>query len=179
VIGTRAARFRPPLPGVILAALLLAVACGVQEGIPGYPGQPAPEFSAPDLDGDTVSLASLRDDIVLLNLWATWCPPCRIEMPHLQALHEELGDRGLRVVGVSVDSEGSFGTVVRFLDDLGIDFLILRDPAERVPHLYRTIGLPLTVLIDREGIVRWRHSGPLTADDPRLRAALDELLSDV
>jgi peroxiredoxin len=178
VIRILAGRFGALLRGLTFAALLLAGACGVQEGIPGYPGQPAPEFSAPDLNGDTVSLASLRGDVVLLNLWATWCPPCRVEMPHLQALHDELADRGLRVVGVSVDSEGSSGTVVRFLDDLDIDFLILRDPAEHVPHLYRTIGLPLSVLIDREGIIRWRHTGPVTSDDPRLRAVLDELLSD-
>ncbi len=161
-----------------LAITLAAAGCSNTELPPGYPGTPAPLFTAPDLEGYDRPLDGFRGEVVLLNLWATWCPPCRVEMPHLQLLHEEFRDEGLRVIGVSVDSEGASRTVERFLDDTGVDFLILRDPAERTPHLYRAIGLPLTVLIDREGIVRWRHAGPVTSDDPRLRGALEELLAE-
>jgi cytochrome c biogenesis protein CcmG, thiol:disulfide interchange protein DsbE len=169
--------------GLRTATLLAmgAVACAAcfpAEAPPGSPGQPAPEYSAPTMQGDTVSLADLRGEVVLLNIWATWCAPCRVEMPHLQELHEELGGRGLRIVGVSVDSGSARGAVERFTDDLGIEFLILQDPRERISHVLGAYGVPFNVLIDREGIIRWRHSGPITADDPVLRGVLDEVLSE-
>lgn len=167
--------FAAALVGLLLPML---AACGFDAGgEPGAIGGPAPAYAAPALDGRTVSLEDLRGRVVLLNMWATWCPPCRTEMPHLQALHEELADDGLTVVGVSVDQNSAEGQVRDFLDELGIDFLILRDPAERGHRLFRGYGLPMTVIIDREGIVRWRHMGPLTADDPALRAVLDEALA--
>ena len=180
--GTRGAgeAIEPAAVGGFLAmAVVLALAvggCGWAEDTAGAVGNPAPEYAAPSVAGDTVSLADLKGEVVLLNIWATWCPPCRVEMPHLQSLHEELGDQGLRVVGVSVDSRGASGAVDRFTGDLGIEFLILRDPSERIAHLFGAYGVPFNVLIDREGIVRWRHSGPVTADDPALRSALEAAL---
>jgi cytochrome c biogenesis protein CcmG, thiol:disulfide interchange protein DsbE len=161
---------------LLLAAASFLAGCGPVEGAPGSIGQPAPSYEAPSAAGDVVALADLRGEVVLLNIWATWCPPCRIEMPHLQALHEELAPEGLRIVGVSVDSEGSRRAVDRFTEDLGIEFLILRDPGERVAHVFGAYGVPFNVLIDREGIIRWRHSGPVTAQDPGLRAALEAAL---
>ena len=162
----------------VLAAVLIAIAaaCGPVEGAPGSVGHPAPDYQAPSATGETVSLEELRGEVVLLNIWATWCPPCRIEMPHLQALHEELAGQGLRVVGVSVDSRGSERAVDRFTEELGVEFLILRDPGERVAHVFGAYGVPFNVLIDRDGVIRWRHSGPVTAEDPGLRAALDGAL---
>ena len=165
-------------PGLVLVATLgfVLMGCGWAEDTRGAVGSRAPEYAAPSAAGDTVSLTDLEGEVVLLNIWATWCPPCRIEMPHLQALHEELGSEGLRVVGVSVDSRGAAGAVDRFTGDLGVEFLILRDPSERISHLFGAYGVPFNALIDREGIVRWRHSGPVTADDPALRAALEAAL---
>jgi len=97
-------------------------------------------------------------------------------MPHLQALHEELGERGLRIVGVSIDSQGAGAAVEQFAADLGVDFLLLRDPADRVSNVFNAYGVPFNVLIDREGVVRWRHSGPVTAHDPILRDVLNAAL---
>jgi cytochrome c biogenesis protein CcmG, thiol:disulfide interchange protein DsbE len=171
-------RGRPTAGFLVLSgslALLLA-ACGHDARATGGLGTPAPDYEAPTMDGELVSLDDFRGQVVLLNMWATWCPPCRWEMPHLQSLHEELGGRGLAVVGVSVDSSGSDRQVRQFLDELGITFLILRDPAERGHRLFGGYGLPITVLIDGEGTVRWRHMGPVTSDDPGLRAILDETL---
>jgi cytochrome c biogenesis protein CcmG, thiol:disulfide interchange protein DsbE len=161
----------------VLGALFGLGGCGPVEGAPGSVGQPAPAYAAPSMDGDTVALADFEGEVVLLNIWATWCAPCRVEMPHLQALHEELAEEGLRIVGVSVDSQRSRGAVTRFTGDLGIEFLILQDPGERISHLFNAYGIPFNALIDREGIIRWRQVGPVTADDPRLRAALEEALS--
>jgi cytochrome c biogenesis protein CcmG, thiol:disulfide interchange protein DsbE len=160
-----------------LASLILALAaCGTDFQPPAATGQPAPEYRAETLDGEPFVLAGLVGEVVLLNIWATWCPPCRMEMPELQSLHRELSDFGLRVVGVSVDAAGSDRAVRTFLDDLGIDFQIVRDPAERVSTTFGAYGVPLTVLVDREGIIRWRHLGPITADNPGLRAVLDQTL---
>lgn len=171
-------RPRAAVAGCLLTLTLAAgpYGCEVGEGAPGEIGAPAPEYAARTMDGDTVTLADLRGEAVLLNVWATWCPPCRVEMPHLQELHEELGERGLRIVGVSVDSEGAGRAVARFTGDLGIDFLILQDPGERIANAFGTYGVPANILIDPEGVVRWRHSGPVTADDPVLREVLEEVL---
>lgn len=164
------------LLSVVIPPVVVVMGCAPGEAPPGSPGTSAPDYAAPTMDGDTVALTDLRGDVVLLNIWATWCAPCRVEMPHLQTLHEEFGGAGLRIVGVSVDSEGARGTVQRFAGDLGVDFLILLDPDERVSRLFGAYGVPFNVLIDREGLIAWRQSGPITADDPVLRRTLGELL---
>lgn len=162
---------------VALVALVVLAGCGPMEDGPGSVGQPAPVYAAPSMAGDTVALADFAGEVVLLNIWATWCAPCRVEMPHLQSLHEELGSEGLRVVGVSVDSQGSRGAITKFTEDYGIEFLILQDPSERIAHLFNAYGIPFNALIDRDGMIRWRQAGPVTAEDPRLRAVLEDALS--
>jgi peroxiredoxin len=156
----------------ILLVPLLIAACAEAPASRGEVGRPAPDYAAVTLDGDSVSLASLRGEAVLLNIWATWCPPCRKEMPDLQALHEEFGPRGLKVVGVSIDAAGSDEQVREFLDDYGITYPILRDPGERVATAFATQGVPVTVLIDPDGTVVWRRLGPVSMEDPALREAL-------
>lgn len=136
--------------------------------------QAAPAYAAPELDGDSISLASLRGAPVLLNVWATWCTPCREEMPALQAVHEELRGRGLRVVGVSIDQKRADEEVRGFLVEHGVDFTILRDPAGQVSRTFGTVGVPETFLIDARGVLRRRWIGPVTADD--VRAAVLPLL---
>ncbi|HEX7051114.1 MAG TPA: TlpA disulfide reductase family protein [Longimicrobiales bacterium] len=160
--------------GILFAGL--AAACGGASP-PGQVGAPAPDYAATTLAGDSVALADWRGDAVLLNIWATWCPPCREEIPELQALHETYAPRGLRVVGVSVDAAGADRTVREFVHEFGVDYQILRDPAERVSVAFATRGVPTTVLVGPEGTVLWRHLGPIRADDPALREAIDQALS--
>ncbi|TVP54926.1 MAG: hypothetical protein EA351_12105 [Gemmatimonadales bacterium] len=133
---------------------------------------PAPDYSAPDLEGNPVDLAEMRGEVVLLNVWATWCAPCRVEMPDLQRLHDEFSGDGLRVIGVSIDGPRSEAMIERFLGELEIDFMILRDPEDRISGILSAHAVPLTILIDREGRMQWRHLGPVTSDDPVLRAVL-------
>lgn len=142
----------------------------------GQIGEAAPSYSAPTLLGDSIRLADLRGDVVLLNVWATWCIPCRKEVPELQALHGELEPQGLRVVGVSVDGSGSDDAVRSFADDFGMTYTILRDPGEIVSSTFRIQGVPASFLIDREGKVVWRHLGPFEKDNPALRDALQSAL---
>jgi len=165
-----------PVRMLVLACLVLP-GCGLDSGASGSAA--APEYQATTLEGDTVRLTDFGDRVVLLNLWATWCPPCRWEMPHLQTLHEEFRDQGLQVVGVSVDAASAERSVLRFLEEVGVDFLILRDPGDRASRIFRAPGLPLTLLIDGEGMVRWRHLGPVTSDNPELRALLAEALGEL
>jgi cytochrome c-type biogenesis protein len=123
------------------------------------PGAPAPEYGAALLDGDSLSLASLEGTPVLLNVWATWCHPCREEMPDLQALSERYRDRGLRVLGVSIDQRGSDEAIRAFLGEAGVDFTILLDPRDVVSRRFQAMGVPETYLIDREGVIRKRWIG--------------------
>ncbi len=166
---------------LVVAALAPALAaCPSEEG-GGFrslsAGDPAPAYAAPTLEGDTLSLAELRGQAVLLNVWATWCLPCRQEMPDLQALHEELGDEGLRVIGVSIDSRGAGRDVRDFLQQYGISFTILHDPEERVTRTFRMSGgIPQTFLIDREGRIVQRWIGIFNPDTPENRARLTEAL---
>jgi cytochrome c biogenesis protein CcmG, thiol:disulfide interchange protein DsbE len=162
------------IAGILVA---IATACGsdgtdADEFRPLGAGDLAPQFAAAGLDGDTVSLASLRGTPVLLNVWATWCPPCREEMPGLQALHERHGPDGLRVVGVSVDGGGDGSAVREFLAAHGITFTILHDPQDRVARQFRTMGVPETFLIDADGRIVQRWIGKF---DPMAPAVLERV----
>jgi peroxiredoxin len=150
--------------------VLIPASCTSENG--GYralaAGDLVPAFGAPLLDGDSLHLASLRGQPVLLNIWATWCAPCREEMPLLQELHEQLGPRGLRILGVSVDSRGSEPTIRRFVDEGGYTFTILHDAADAVSREFRTSGgVPETFLIDGDGrlVHRWIGRFDPLADD--------------
>ncbi len=140
------------------------------------PGDPAPEFAARTLDGGTLALSELRGEVVLLNIWATWCPPCREEMPALEALHRELAPRGLRVVGVSIDRAGAEPQIRRFAEDLGITFDLLHDPEQQAPRTFRTIGVPETLLIDREGRLVHRWIGQIDPAQPMVRGPVEAAL---
>ena len=121
-------------------------------------GDQVPAYGARSLDGDSVEFNQFRGKPLLVNLWATWCAPCRVEMPEIQELYERYGDR-VRVVGVSLDSRGSEAQVRRFIENLGVTFSILLDPDERVVRQFKTIGVPATFLIDAEGTLRHRWWG--------------------
>jgi peroxiredoxin len=159
----------------IALLLLLAGACA-QPATLGRVGDRAPDYAAASLAGDSVSIAGLRGSVVLVNVWATWCIPCRKEIPELQALHQEFANRGLRVVGVSVDHGNADADVRAFAQEFGVTYTILRDPAERVSTAFFVPGVPATFLIDRSGIIAWRKLGPFTSSDPELQRALRQVL---
>ncbi len=139
-------------------------------------GLPAPAYSAVSLSGDSVSLEAQRGKVVLLNVWATWCHPCRDEIPELQALHEKYSAQGLELVGVSVDTDGSDEAIRAFMNDFRMTYPIWRDPDERVSTQFLVVGVPATFLIDRQGVLRWRKTGPIQPGDATLRQALEQAL---
>lgn len=148
---------------VLLLALLLVPSVA---SAAGAVGEQAPDYAAITVEGDPVELADLRGEAVVLNVWATWCVPCREELPELQALQERFAGEDVRVVGVSVDSRGAGTEVAAFLDARDIRFDAWLDPDEDVQRAFRTSGVPETIVIDRDGVVVHRVKGPLESDRP-------------
>ena len=162
-----------------LIALAGAVAsvtgCGTaaeQAAIAVEVGRPAPAYGALSLDGGPATLEALRGKPVLMNVWATWCVPCRNEMPALEALHQKYRAAGLTVIGVSVDAAADVGLVKEFAHDLGVTYPLWLDAEDRVSGLFFAIGVPATYLIGNDGTLLWRKLGGLEANDPTLAAAL-------
>ena len=117
-------------------------------------------------------------EVVLLNIWATWCGPCRIEMPSMQRLQERLGPKGLKIVAVSVDDPGQAGAIRRFAQELGLSFELLHDPTKAIERTYQTTGVPETFLIGRDGTIRRRSIGAEAWDSEANVAQLERLLAE-
>lgn len=143
----------------------------------GVVGGRFPEYWAPTLDGEPVALSSLAGEVVFLNVWATWCPPCRREMPSLQALHERFADQGLRVVGVSIDAAGREDEIRAFLEEVGVTYTILHDPEERIGDVMPIVGIPHTFLIGRDGTFLRQWFGEIDGTGPEIVAPVREALA--
>jgi peroxiredoxin len=135
------------LAGGILASLAVA---GTLSG-------PAPSFTLESRDGEAVTLADLQGDVVMINFWATWCGPCRQEMPHLEALHQRYGSLGFTLLGVNVEDNRDGAD--KFLRDTPVTFPVLFDPKNEVSKLYDVVAMPSTVLVARDGTMRFIHHG--------------------
>jgi peroxiredoxin len=128
-------------------------------------GTPAPPFTLPVHGGGSVDLASLKGHVVVVNFWATWCPPCVAEMPSLDRLHRALSRDGLVVLGVSVDEDEP--ALAAFIEKGGLTLKVLRDPGATVAAgPYRTTGYPETFVIDAAGVIRETYVGPADWDTP-------------
>lgn len=143
---------------------------------------PSPYAAAPGLTGKTIDgqpydLAAARGEVVLLNVWATWCAPCREELPALRRLHERYAGQGFGVVGVSVDRRNALMGVRRMVEEFGLPYPIVFDPESEAITPWNVRGYPTSFLVDRSGRVRWRRDGTVTADDPELLAAIDAALA--
>ncbi|MGH8610415.1 MAG: redoxin domain-containing protein [Gammaproteobacteria bacterium] len=147
-------------PTCQLRAAILATTFGLTLVLPTWAEeQPAPEYGARALGGSAkVSLASLRGQVVLLNTWATWCSPCRQEMPAFETLYRRYRARGLTVVGVNIDEGQADEPVQRYVEGIGVSFPIWRDPQNRIAKRFRVLGVPETFLLNREGMIlrHWR-----------------------
>jgi peroxiredoxin len=157
--------------------VLLCCACKGDSGRVEI-GRAVPDYAAVTLAGDSASLAAQRDKVVILNIWATWCHPCRTEIPELISLYEKYKSRGLTVIGVSIDAEGSDEVIRSFMDEFKMTFPVWHDPGERVMTQFLAIGVPSTFLIDKSGVLRWRKLGPVPAKDSTLAAAIEKAIKD-
>jgi cytochrome c biogenesis protein CcmG, thiol:disulfide interchange protein DsbE len=154
---------------VVLALLLAGCYSGSR---PPRIGERAPDFQVQD-SGRTVALHDLKGKVVVLNFWATWCPPCVDEMPSLVQMQSRLQDRGVTVLAVSVDVDEN--AYRKFLRDHGIDLLAVRDPNQKSNALYGSFKFPETYIIDREGKVRRKFIGPVNWTQPEIVSYLGKL----
>ena len=139
---------------------------------PPLVGSTAPDFTVTDADR-TVSLKDLRGKVVVLNFWATWCPPCVDEMPSLVQMQKQLKDRGITVLAVSVDDDPR--QYHSFLDKYKVDLLTVRDPRQKSNELYGTFKFPETYIVDRQGVLRRKFIGPVDWTKPDVVAYLSKL----
>ena len=163
--------------GIIAAGVAYSGAFRVVESRVA-PGAPAPDFRAVTLDAHPVTrgIADYRGQVVLLNLWATWCGPCELEMPSIQALHNDYAKSGLKVVAVAVDDPGFEQRVRDFVQRKGLTFEILHEGSGKIESDYEARGIPATYLIGRDGLIRKRVAGASDWNSPANRALVAQLL---
>lgn len=138
-------------------------------------GRMAPDFSLLTLDGREMRLSDYRGHLVFLNFWATWCGPCKVEMPAMEKLYREFRPKGFAVVAVSSDPEGA--AVTRpYRDSLGLSFTIAHDPDMLVSRLYGVRSLPVTFLVSRDGIISHQIFGARDWNDAEARSGIRDLL---
>jgi peroxiredoxin len=138
---------------------------------------PAPAFRLMDLDGGIHSLQDYQGKVVFLNFWATWCGPCKVEMPAMEALYQAFRAQGLEILAVSVDQQGA--AVTRpFKDAMGLSFPILHDSDYQVGLIYGARTLPMTYVIDRQGVIRQRVFGARDWNSPEARQLMREMLEE-
>jgi len=177
-----------PLIATMLILVLCAPLATLQAELPSpelsheltrlEPPVTAPGFSLTDMDGEQHTLDDYRGKVIMLNLWATWCPPCRREIPSMESIFQDLGDKGFVVLAVN-----QFETpdhVFAYMGQLSVypTFPILFDQDSKVAELYGVKGLPTTLLINRQGQVAYRAIGGRDFDHPRVRAIVNQLLTE-
>ena len=143
-------------------------------------GSQAPTFEAVTVDTSAVkrTLADYRGKVVLLNIWATWCGPCIVEMPTLEALHREFKDTDLRVIAVSIDQPATEDAIREFIKKLGLTFEVLHDAQGNITRDYQATGYPETFVIGRDGVIRKKVIGAVDWHSEGNRALVRQLLAE-
>lgn len=166
------------LIAVVVLGLLVSTGCTASAGNNTTPGaaavgRPAPDFTLANLDGNQVSLSDFRGKTVFINFWATWCPPCREEMPAIETLYQQYKDKDVVVLGVDIlETEGE---VRQFVEEGGYSWIFVMDTTGEVTASYQVIAIPTSFFIDKEGIIRVIQIGAMTkgAMEARLLAAME------
>jgi len=173
------------LSAVAVSLAIVATAWfGRDRFTPLGPGARAPEFTFTDLDSRPVSLSDFRGKVVLVNVWATWCAPCRAEMPSMERLYQAMAGRDFEILAVSIDrpegqqdSSGNPGGNLRtFVEGMGLTFPILHDPAGRIQLLYQTTGVPESFLIGKDGTIYRKVIGAVEWDYPQWMELVERLV---
>ncbi|MFZ0807584.1 MAG: TlpA disulfide reductase family protein [Candidatus Sulfotelmatobacter sp.] len=155
-----------------MALLVMALFSSSCETRPGRIGTAAPNFSLQDSDRK-VTLAQFRGQVLLVNFWATWCPPCQAELPSLISLQERTRAKGVTVLGISIDVDAD--AYHRFLKERNVNFLTVRDPEQKIADMYGTSGWPETYIVDRDGVLRRKIVGPIDWNSVEINEFLGKL----
>jgi peroxiredoxin len=158
-------------------ALLTFLAAPISRAAAIPAGGSAPEIKLTDFSGRPVNLTSLRGKVVLLDFWASWCKPCREELPVLEALQKKYGENGLVIIGVNVDKDEA--SARKFLQDnkLKLSFTLANDAQHKVAGSYEPPTMPSSYVIDRAGKVRFVHEGFRASDAAKMEAEIKQLLN--
>lgn len=141
----------------LLVAIALSAAAATSLASSGLVGQKAPDFALKSSTGENLRLSEYRGEVVMINFWATWCGPCRQEMPLLDDLYNRYERVGFTLLGVNIDDNSQ--RAVDMMRELGVNFPVLFDASKDVSKLYEVNAMPVTVILDREGNVRHVHQG--------------------
>jgi thiol-disulfide isomerase/thioredoxin len=162
------------LGSLFLAGIVIAATPGLTAA--AELNSPAPDFTLKSLAGKNLKLSELAGNVVLINFWASWCGPCREEMPLLNALHSKYEALGFTVLGVNVEEDvnGAKG----FLNDFPVDFPVLLDNTNVVTKQYKVIAMPTTVVVDRDGNMRFLHQGYKSGDEAKYRQMVKKLVRE-
>jgi len=156
---------------ILAAQVLFWVGC-YGGNHPGRIGTNAPDFTVQDSD-HTITLRQYRGQIVVLNFWATWCPPCVEETPALVRMTNQTKGKGITVLAVSIDADDA--AYHKFLKDYNVSMVTVRDEARKASNLYGTFGWPETYIIDRSGVIRRKFIGPVNWTSPEITDYLSKL----
>ena len=140
-----------------IVALILSAFAATGLASSGLEGQTAPDFALKSSTGENMRLSEYRGDVVMVNFWATWCGPCRQEMPLLDELYQRYSRVGFNLLGVNLDDDSR--RAMQMIEELGVNFPVLFDARKQVSELYDVDAMPVTVIIDRGGTVRYVHQG--------------------
>jgi len=159
----------------LLTACLISLMCISLAGAATVKG-PAPNFTLKSMGGKNLKLSEMTGNVVLINFWASWCGPCREEMPLLNALHKKYQPLGFTVLGVNVEEnvDGARG----FLKNVPVDFPILLDNTNEVSKQYKVVAMPTTVVVDRDGNMRFLHEGYKPGDEKKYRQMIKKLIRE-
>ena len=160
-----------------LTALLLAASLAAAGPVSAVElKQPAPDFTLKALSGKNLKLSEMAGNVVLVNFWASWCGPCREEMPLLNDLHNKYEALGFTVLGVNVEED--INSARGFLKNFPVDFPVLLDSSNKVSKQYQVIAMPTTVVIDRDGNMRYLHKGYKSGDEAKYRQMVKKLVRE-
>ncbi len=157
---------------LIILTLLIITGCSGESNQSPQIGKTAPDFKLDSLDGQSISLSNLRGKPVLINFWATWCSPCRDEMPYIQAVYDEWSDKGLVVLAINVGESPS--QVEKFMESQHLSLLVLLDTKRAAAQEYNIRGIPTTFFIDKDGIIQDKIIGAF-----RNKAQIETRLSKI
>lgn len=166
-------RFIRRIWALVASGVLLSVGAGAAGGLDG---QTAPDFTLQDRSGDSVALSDLRGEVVMINFWATWCGPCREEMPLLDELHSRYNRVGFTLLGVNIDDDPR--RAEDMIESLGVTFPVVFDSTKQVSQQYEVSAMPVTILLDREGVVRYVHHGYKPGYEDKYLEQIRELLRE-
>ena len=164
----------PKLAALVVTALVLTSL--FTEAHASGSAAAAPDFTLPSREGDNRRLVEERGNIVLVNFWASWCGPCREELPEMEALQQKYKDLGFTVLAVNVDDKPEKANVL--LDDIAVSFPVLFDTQGDVSKLYDVNAMPTTVIVDRNGLARLTHEGYKAGDEKKYDKAIRILMRE-